>query len=195
MRSPPVKRATKAPPRSRGAASTPKPAGQEDSATPLDDLPQQPRFVEQALSIPPYIDPKNLAALHKRYAQLGISLGPEKSALLLTDRAAEILENATPEQEYVLNNGQTPLEFLHSVYRQPLIPLSHRMNAARAILDYVHDARPKRMSGVDGEPPLLGTAHDSAHLGGLGRFNPTNLTDKEMAQLETLLKKGCKEDA
>ena len=202
MRSPPVKPAKKAAPRSRGPASTRQPGKkQEDSATPLDDggddgLTATPaRLIEHAISIPPYIDPKNLEALHKRYAQLGISIGPEKSALLLTDRAAEILENATPEQEYVLNHGQTPLEFLHSVYRQPLLPLSHRMNAARAILDYVHDQRPKRMSGVEGEPGLLGTQHDMANLGALGRFDPSKLSDKELAQLETLLKKGAQPDA
>lgn len=50
----------------------------------------------------------------------------------------------TPEETYVVQTGETPLEFLASVYRTPAHDIKDRVVAAKAILEYTHRKVPTK---------------------------------------------------
>lgn len=153
--------------------------------TELDRYRNNRPWAEWRLWVPPSIDPRTVKELEKRFELVGIPLGPEMSELLMDEGVDALL---SPEQKFIRSRGRTPLEFLHAVYTNPFLPLHERKDAAKSLMEYAHDPRPKRISGVEGEPGLFG---DAPVLQGFGQFVPERLTQKELAQFESLLRKAC----
>lgn len=80
---------------------------------------------------------------------------------------------------WIQSTGQTPLEFLADTYRNDDVKAGDRINAAKAMLDFVHRKVPVKteVETKDVTEPKL----DAKVLKGL--------SDKELATLESLLKK------
>jgi hypothetical protein len=92
---------------------------------------------------------------------------------------AEAPPPETVEARWVVQSGQTPLEFLASVYRTPTFDPRDRINAAKAILEYSHRKVPSKLE-VDGK--VVNAKLDIAQLKGL--------TDDELGTLIQLLEKA-----
>ena len=80
---------------------------------------------------------------------------------------------------WIQETGQTPIEVLVEMYRDPEVKVSDRIQAARAMLDFVHRKLPvkQEVETKDITEPKLAAKVTKG------------LSDKELAQLEALLKK------
>lgn len=84
---------------------------------------------------------------------------------------------------WIQETGQTPIEVLVEMYRDPEVKVSDRIQAARAMLDFVHRKLPvkQEVETKDITAPRL----DPKVIKGL--------SEKELSQLEALLKKMTNE--
>jgi hypothetical protein len=74
-------------------------------------------------------------------------------------RKAGTLNKRTAQQvEAVISTGQTPLEYLTSVYQNPDEDQAKRIDAAKAAAPYVHPKLSVEHSGKDGGPIEHGVA-------------------------------------
>lgn len=71
------------------------------------------------------------------------------------DQAAADDLGLTEQANWVRRTGETPLEFLARVYRNPLVDVKDRISAARSALDFVHKKLPNHsVLGGDPKNPL-----------------------------------------
>jgi hypothetical protein len=82
--------------------------------------------------------PDELRALHRRLFTAGGAAKSELTPLPELEAADGLAEQAN----WIRRTGETPLEFLVNVYRNPLVELKERVSAARALLGYTHRALP-----------------------------------------------------
>jgi hypothetical protein len=129
----------------------------------------------------PSADPFSLPDLSQLEA-MGLGGGPPRSEISLDE-----LEQLNPDELWARMSGWTPLEFLTFAYRNPYLPMSQRIAAAARVMDVIHKAKPKGISGVLGEPGLLG---GFVPIGGLGQLDTSKLSDADLAQLEKILSKA-----
>lgn len=81
---------------------------------------------------------------------------------------------------WIQETGQTPIEVLVEMYRDPEVKVSDRIQAARAMLDFVHRKLPL-VQKIEQDVNLKEAKLDPKTLKGL--------TEKELKTLESLLKK------
>jgi len=83
------------------------------------------------------------------------------------------------EAEWIRLQGATPLEFLAGIYKCPFQETRDRINAAKAILDYVHRKLPQRVE-------VEGTMRDTRKI---TADNLARLSDQELEAFTALLGK------
>ena len=78
-----------------------------------------------------------------------------------------LADDLDPEAAWVRAKGWTPLEFLVHCYRNPWVRHSDRITAAKAVLEYVHRPKTKRLevSGPGGGPAAVVDASALSALG------------------------------
>lgn len=86
-----------------------------------------------------------------------------------------ILNPESPEAQWVLAQGQSPVEFLTTVYRNSWLPVEQRVSAAKAVLEYVHRKLPAKMEV-------------SAQL--FGQLDLSQLNDEELGALTKIMDKA-----
>jgi hypothetical protein len=82
----------------------------------------------------------------------------------------------------IRSTGQTPLEFLAMVYRNPWQETRDRVAAAKASLEYIHKRFPT--------PSAIGADPDAPPLFDKQKLDVSQLTDAELAVLSKLLDKA-----
>jgi len=134
------------------------------------------RYTEQVVIQTVVREAPRIQAERKMLSQaLGLTEGgngfPAQSEGLDDTQAATV--------RWIQSTGQTPLEFLADTYRNDGVKAGDRINAAKAMLDFVHRKVPVKteVETKDVTEPKL----DAKVLKGL--------SDKELATLESLLKK------
>ena len=110
---------------------------------------------------------------------LSQALGLAESADGFPAQSVGLDDTQAATVRWIQSQGQTPLEFLVETYRDPEIKAGDRINAAKAMLDFVHRKIPQKteVETKDITEPKI----DPKSLKGL--------SDKEMATLDSLLKK------
>lgn len=95
----------------------------------------------------------------------------QRAALMVSPESSELVldvSNSTVEQEWIRQQGWTPLEFLVHTYRNPYVRMTERVASARAVLDYAHKRIPTAIGfGQDPSMPSLvpaGTRMDLSKL-------------------------------
>lgn len=132
--------------------------------------------------VPPRLAPGEMDSMLDRMKMFGLDGGPGFSDLPTQDE----LEALTPEELWVRLKGETPLEFLVRMYRNPWIPMSQRLGAASKVMDYVHKQKAKQLdAGANG---LL--MPGGLLIGGLGPIDPRRLSDEQLSELDALLSKA-----
>ncbi len=81
----------------------------------------------------------------------------------------------SPEEEWVSETGETPLEFLTSVFRDPLNDMRDRLTAARSVMEYAHKK-------------LASEINVSGGVGVKGSLDAKSLTKLSDEEVDTLLK-------
>jgi hypothetical protein len=127
----------------------------------------------------PGADPFSLPDLSQLEA-MGFGSGPPRSEISLDE-----LEQLNPDELWARMSGWTPLEFLTFAYRNPYLPMSQRISAAARVMDVIHKAKPKEVSGPGGQP--LG---GFSPMGGLGQLDMSKLSDADLLTLEEIVSKA-----
>jgi hypothetical protein len=115
-----------------------------------------------------------------RMAMFGMDGGPTLSDLPTQDQ----LEALSPEEVWVRLKGETPLEFLVRLYRNPWMPMRERRAAAESVMAFMEKQRAaaKEQSAMSINGILT--------VAGLGRVDIGKLSDDELNALDTLLSKA-----
>ena len=91
--------------------------------------------------------------------------------------------NMTPEEEWVTSSGQTPLEFLSDVFRDPMNDIKERISAAKYVLDYAHK-KVASESSINGSLTLKNSIDPQTLM---------KLSDADIDSLISILKKTTDE--
>lgn len=95
-------------------------------------------------------------------------------------------DGVSVESEWAKRSGLTPIEFLCDAYRNPYNPMKERINAAKAVMEYVHKKLATELK-LKGDP--------SAPLS-VAKLDVAKLSDAELTLLAALLEKvGAKDVA
>jgi hypothetical protein len=109
---------------------------------------------------------------------------PERSAIAYAPDA-----KLTPEQQYILSRGWSPVEFLREVYLEPLAPLAQRVVAAKALLEYAHRAQAKEVV-----VPAGAVSSTTINVGS-SAVDLKKLSDADLATLDSLLSRAAAQES
>ena len=124
------------------------------------------------------------AALSDQTDAIGIAQradADDMASLVELGTGSSEIRDVLTDADWVRSSGKTPLEFLSAVYRHPLIKMTERINAAKAVLDYSHRKMPTELE-LSGGANAIKLSADMV----------SGLTDAELDTLEALMTKACK---
>jgi hypothetical protein len=136
--------------------------------------------------LPRRLRPGEAEDLVERMSMFGMDGGPKVSALPASTEDAEAL---SAEDVWIRLNGETPLEFLVRVYRNPWLPMGQRQRAAESVMAFVHKQKARVLEGSDGQPLVPGVLR----LSGLGSVDVRKLSDTDLDTLQGILERACVE--